>query len=322
MTPEDRETIKKWAQGAGSPPTLTLAAGKGPRALAMREFVEELSALCPALTLKKDDEPESGPALQLAPNLSFQAVPHSRELPPFLAGLSDGPALAERVPASLAERAKKLSLPALFSIFVQSACPHCPKAVESMMGLALACPDMHLRVIDGELFPDKAAENEVRAAPTTILDGRFRWVGMPDLAELVSVAENRDPAALSAETLIALIADGGAPRIAAMMQEEGKLFPAFYQTLAHDKWPVRLGAMVALEYLAESAPDLAASAGETLKELFGEATNTVRGDLLQSMAYTGRGDLVPWLRETASGDYPEEVREAAAEAAEELDEGD
>ncbi|MEW5734233.1 MAG: thioredoxin family protein [Thermodesulfobacteriota bacterium] len=319
MTPEDRETVRKWAEGAGSRASVTLAAGKSPRGAAMREFADELAALCPAVTVKKDDEEEHGPALRVRGNILFQSVPGGRELPPFLAALSGKEAFTASIPEPLIQRAAAIALPSLFSVFVLPACPHCPKTVEKMLALAFASNNMHVRVIDAELFPEKAAAEEVRAAPTVVFDGRFRWTGSLDPEEVVAVAENRDPAALSAETLMALIADGAAPKLAEMMAEAGKLFPAFFETLAHDKWPVRLGAMVAFEYLAESAPGLAADAADTLVSLFDNAPDPVRGDILHTLALTGRADLSPWLRKVAEGPYGEDVREAAEEALGELE---
>ena len=99
----------------------------------------------------------------------------------------------------------------------------------------------------------------------------MRWSGSVELPDIVRLIAHRKPQELSTASLVNMVENGEAPRIARMMVDAGTLFPAFFELLVHEKWPVRLGAMVAMESLAAEDRDLAAAAVDPLWDLFGGA---------------------------------------------------
>ena len=103
-----------------------------------------------------------------------------------------------------------------------------------------------------------------------------------------------------------------------MMLEAEKLFPAFYDVLTHDKWPIRLGAMVVIEEIADKNPDLAAEALSPLWDRFHEASVEIQGDILHVFGEIGDPRSVSWLETVLSGNFDREVKEAAKEAAEKI----
>ena len=107
-----------------------------------------------------------------------------------------------------------------------------------------------------------------------------------------------------------------------MMMEAGKLFPAFYDVLTHDKWPIRLGAMVVIEELVEKKPDLASEALSPLWDRFQEASVQIQGDILHVFGEIGDPRSVSWLETVLSGNFNREVKDAAREAAEKISDAD
>ena len=105
-----------------------------------------------------------------------------------------------------------------------------------------------------------------------------------------------------------------------MMIKAQQIFPAFYDLLTHDKWPVRLGAMVAMEEIARQAPDLAENAIDPLWKRFEKAGHQIKGDILYLFGEIGAQREIPWLKEVVKGDYDDEIKEAAEEALEKLSE--
>ena len=176
-----------------------------------------------------------------------------------------------------------------------------------------------MTVIDGELFPDAAQKDRVSAAPTVILDDRFRWTGSVDAGELVTLMLDRDPADLGADALRGMIEAGNAAGVARMMAERGMIFPAFIQLLIHPRWSVRLGAMVSFETLAESDPGLAGEVVDPLVAVFADVDDGVKGDLIHVLGESGNRAALPFLATVAGGDYDGEVQAAAEEAIEKLD---
>ena len=103
-----------------------------------------------------------------------------------------------------------------------------------------------------------------------------------------------------------------------MMADRGKLFPAFIKLLAHPRWSVRLGAMVAFETLAEDDAGLAANIVEPLVAVFADVDATVKGDLIHVLGESGNTSALPFLQGVAAGDYDDDVRSAAEEAIDKL----
>ncbi|MBU2490306.1 MAG: thioredoxin family protein [Proteobacteria bacterium] len=319
MNATDRETILAWTQAATREARLVFHPSDAPQAREMQKFLDELSGLAPEVTVKREDPGMApAPSIRLGNNLYFQTVPSGLELAPFLAALSgEAPAL----PGPVAKKLATLPAPAWFTVFVMPGCPHCPRAVLALLSLALESPRVRVTVVDGLLFPEKAAAFSVKSAPTVFLDGGgFSWTGAVDPGELAAVAADRDPALLGPDSLKAMTGEGEAEKLARLMADAGKFFPAFLDIAAHPLWSVRLGAMAAFEHLAALAPDLAAAAGDLLWERFLATDDTqAQGDLLYLLGQTGRADLIPRLEQIRDlSSRSAEVREAAADALEEL----
>jgi glutaredoxin len=293
--------------------------GNDPRALEFQEFFDLLVSGWPGLDARK--EPEDGPTapgLRVGEAVVFQAVPRGQSLDIFLAALAGDtgalPALSRETLDALAA----LPAPAPFTLYTAPGCPHCPAMAARCVAMALQSPLVRLTVVDGALFPEKAARDGIKAAPTLLLDGGFRWTGQTPAEEIAAVAAKRDPRLLGLESLMGFLDNGRAPSLAEMMVGTGVLIPAFLDLLAHPLFSARLGALVAMEYLAEAAPELAAQAAGPLWEKFLAAEGGIGGDILLALGETGRADFLPRLGEVAEGGYPEDIREAARDAMEKI----
>jgi hypothetical protein len=134
------------------------------------------------------------------------------------------------------------------------------------------------------LFPGPAQDHAIRSVPTLILEDRLRWSGPLKMEEIVDQCIRRDPTQLSATSLRQIIETGDAPRLSAMMTERGQILPALTELLCHERWSVRLGAMVTMEYLCDDAPELAAGFIPLLCERFSGLNETVQVDVVQVLA--------------------------------------
>jgi hypothetical protein len=186
--------------------------------------------------------------------------------------------------------------------------------------MAAWAPDrVEVRIIDAALFPESAAADNVKSVPAAILDDRFRWTGAVPVSELLDVFEKRDPSDLSAETLKKIISEGDAQGLAELMADAETIIPGFLDLLAHPKWPTRLGAMVAFEYLAEIAPQLARKAIDEMWERFPLAEDAVKGDIIHLFGVLNNKELIGRLESVINGNYAEAVRETAKEVIEDME---
>lgn len=316
MSPNDEKQIFQWSRDRNSGVSIWLLKTGDDRDKDLEIFCGELSRLAPNVTVKTvKDDAETRPAIRVGEAIRYHAVPLGKELMPFLELLDLAAQGPKPIKGPEGDALEQLRLPAQLRLYVTSHCPFCPDVVRAMTPLSLANDRLGLSIIDGSLFPEMVDADDVRSAPTLILDSAFRWTGRVDPVEVVRMAADRDPASLSAHALEGIVKEGKAQQLADMMMEAGRIFPGFVDLLSHDKWPERLGAMVVMEYLAQASPALAAQAVGPLLERFDAVEDRVRGDLIHVFGEIGDKNLLGRLN--AVKDDPaadEELREAADEA--------
>ena len=282
----------------------------------MEMFCDRIQANLPSVTVKKElGEAGAPPAIFIPPNLRFEAVPEGKLLELFLISAAGNVPVDETAAGiSAADIENRIKIPGVVRIYVSPSCPHCPEALSRLLYMAGCTPDMiDLHIIDAMLFADAAAAENVKSVPTTVLDGHFRWTGVVPISEIVDVMENRDPRELSSETLKKIVAEGDAEGLANLMITYKTIIPGFLDLLAHPRWPTRLGAMVAFEYLAEQAPELARQALDAMWSRFSDVDDAVKGDIIHLFGVLNDNRLSGRLESVINGEYTEAIKETARE---------
>jgi glutamine synthetase type III len=77
--------------------------------------------------------------------------------------------------------------------------------------------------------------------------------------------------------------------------------------------------MVAFEYLAEIAPQLARKAIDEMWERFPLAEDAVKGDIIHLFGVLNNKELIGRLESVINGNYAEAVRETAKEVIEDME---
>ena len=299
--------------------TIGLVESEHPHYNVFKKFCDNLSRLVPGIKIAKDGEsPKQPPQIVIGNGLRYQAIPAGHELLPFLETLiafgSNSLNPAESKQALL----KMEKLPATLTLFIAPQCTFCPAVVRQLFPLPLVDDKILLTIIDGTLFPEIAEARKIQAVPTLLLDEQFRWTGSVPLEEIINTINFRDPASLGAASLENILKEGQASHLAAMMMDNKKIFPAFYELLIHDKWSLRLGAMVVMEEIADLNPILASEVIDFLWDRFHQLSDQVKGDILYMFGEIKDRRAVSWLEDVLGGEYNEEVKEAAKEALEKL----
>jgi hypothetical protein len=315
MTPEEEKRIKEWHARRSDPVAITLEVTKDKRSAELVRFCDDLAELAPAVRVTKEvSETEETPAIHVSPRLRYHAVPLGQELAPFLEALSSRNHSEAEAATAYREKLQSMKLPAVMKLYVLQQCPVCPQAVRQIAMLTRVHEGIRLVIIDGMLFPELAQADGIQGAPTLLLDEAFRWTGPLQLGEVVDTLVHRDPAKLGPSTLENVILEGRALQLADMMLERGQIFPAFLDLLSHERLPVRLGAMVAMEQVCEKNLALANEAAQPLWERFPSANDSVKGDVLYVLGLLKNHRVIPRLQAVLKGPYGDDVKEAAEEA--------
>lgn len=279
-------------------------------------FCEAFSKIATNVAISETRMAEGLPEIGIAGSLRYRAVPAGPELDPFLEAL----AAAFGTPPAGMKKYAGIETEAELSLFVSPQCVFCPGAVRKLFPLAILNAPVRLTVIDGFLFNELSESEGITSAPTLILNGDFRWTGDFQMDEVADMIRTGDPAGVGVSSLVKMVQDGGADRIAKMMLSRKTLFPAFIDLLVHEKLDIRLGAMVAVETIAESDAGLAGQLVEPLWKKYPNHNDQVKGDILYVFGESGGETALPLIREAVDASGNLEIKEAGEEAAEKIGE--
>jgi len=314
MISDDRKKIAQWAKSLSKEVQMGLTVTEDNRSQALRLFCDHLIQMVPELHVMEENPAGSErPSLHLQ-NIRYHAVPTGKELDLFLGALDGGSNPAGQLAPSVRNRLTDLNTPAPIKIYITAECPFCPVTVQPLIALAAATDHVKLTVIDGIMFPEMAKADNIQSAPTVVLDDHFRWDGSATINEIVEVIVHRDPARLSAASLRGMLKEGLASQVAQMMLDHQKIFPGFLTLLIHDKWPVRLGAMVVFEIIAEHSRKLTTQMTSFLWRRYQGAEDRVKGDLIYLLGKSGNPEVIPYLKSVLSETPNDEIKEAVLEA--------
>lgn len=318
ISEKEKKQIENWGRTLKDDIFIRLVLTEDKRSRTFQDFCKEIEHIVPKITIKQEkDEDSKLPVIQIG-NVGYQAIPLDRELEPFLSALAGDDNRIQNIPLSVQGKLLQVKIPAYLKVYIMPDCPFCSAAVKQVLLLAAASESIRLTVVDGALFPEIAASDKIRSAPTVLLDDQFHWSGSIQIHDIVDMILNRDPSRLSASSLKAMFEEGGAAGVAKMMLDTDKIFPAFMELLVHTKWPVRLAAMVVFETIAEKNQPLVQQTIPFLWDSFSRAEDTVKGDILYLFGISGDKEIIPKLKTVLNGPYAVDVKEAAEEALEAL----
>ena len=316
MDETTKERIEAWTPLGR--PTLSIADTEHLEQKTFETFARHWQEVSDALSWTNSSRPADLPGFFLKKNILYSALPLERELAPFLKGLDalDQPQLSDGIRKTL----NKIEVPCRLTLYIALQCPHCPGMVERLIPLAAACENIHLHIIDGSLFPEKAHQDKVMSAPCLILNDDARWTGAVAQEEILDMIVNKESMDLDTKALKTILEDGRAEWITERMQSSGQLFKGFAGLLFHDTWSVRLGAMVVVEALAETTPDLCADLEKILIKAFNTKDVPVQGDILYALGEIGTPETRDWIADRQAALSHEDLKDAAEEAIQSIEE--
>lgn len=316
MTPQQQDRIAAFAADLNPALRVQYFSSAEDEDDTLAHFAERLESALPRLSLRQEAlAPGQLPYLQIGDGLRCAWVPKDAKLDLFLKALAW--AAGAQAPPAPAVPINPPDLPAEIRLYLADACPHCHQVLEMLLPLAFVDPMIRLTLIDAQVHVQQSAKDAVRSVPTTLLDS-YGWSGVFPLEELVSLIQQRSPVSLGPTALEMMLSKGQAGELAALMQTEGKIFPAYYEIVTHPLWSVRLGALVVAETLAETAPQLANAMAGPLWERYPELEIAVKGDVVYLLGEIGAVALTPELRAAYQTETDPELRDALSETLEKL----
>ncbi len=320
MTPSEQQQIRALNDVLESEINIRLVENTHGTSAEMAKFCRELANLVPRIRLsRKKDDQRQVPVIGITDSITYSGVPAGTEFSPFVELLTALGNAKPGSPTGVDPRLAAVTAPAILTLYVSSVCPHCPDMFRQIYPLCLANDNLKLTIVDGPAFPELAEADNIKSVPTLILDSQFRWSATIDVDELLRIIGSRNLAELGVDSLKGMIQDGNAYGLSAMMLSENKIFPAFIELLIHPEFSVRLGAMAAIEDVAEQERSVAGQVVAPLMECFQQLDDQVKGDVLYVIGECGDANAGSFLRSVSAATQNNELREAAEDALEAMD---
>lgn len=314
MNAKEEIAIRKWHESLSGPIQLALILTESDQNERFNDYGAAFAQIAPAVEIRKEKKDTADPpSFRIGSNIFYHALPQEKELDPFLEILSQ---IADQGIIETYDTGddEKIRIPAELYLFVALQCGFCPTAVRNLSRLALRNGLIRLSIIDAALFPEMAGENDVRSVPTVLLDKQFRWSGSFLMEDIIRMMVQRSPEHLSAGSIQNMLEDGAAGKVAEMMVHYEQIFPSFYDLLIHEKWSVRLGAMVVMETIAEENIELAGTATAPLMQRYEDADPSVKGDMLYLLGTIASPEIIHPLKSFLSDSEAPDLKDALQEA--------
>ena len=273
-------------------------------ARALDEVAHEIAAAAGSMiTLVPATGPEEPyPSLRVK-NVKYLAVPHHRELEPFLDLLlfmSNGVGLRPEPPLEAAH----------LELLMAPTCPNCPLVVRTCGEVAAAAPEVEVTVIDVQFFSELAGS--CRSVPTLIIDGAYTVVGALSARRLVELLKTRGGPRYLEDALSSMLEAGRLAEIGPLLQSEAG-HAALAVIMGQGTMQQKMGMMLAVEQLLEHQPHGLDAAVPELLPLLESEVPTLRGDAADLLGRIGAPGAHAGLSRLLEDDNPD-VREVAEEA--------
>ncbi len=310
------DDISEWNRSLPGEIHLELVRTADERVVIFRNFLEAFTALATNVTFSETGGGAGGmPFIRLKESWTFHMVPEGKELDPFLSLL--GAVAGEKpgdVPPVVKKKLDEIQTPSLIDIFISTLCPGCPAVVRRLSLFPLVNRLIRVKVVDVGLFYDMAEEASVGAVPTVFIAGGQRFTGLVSQEDIADGLIHGDPSKMSTGVFAAMIRAGDAGSLAGMMVRSGRVFPGVVELLAGDLLPLRLGAMVAMEGVAEKSPRMALEALDQIWTRIEGASFSARGDMIYLIGEFGDSGWIPSLEGLLKRESSPELREVLEEA--------
>ncbi|MDR2214096.1 MAG: thioredoxin family protein, partial [Pseudomonadales bacterium] len=205
LTPDLRQQLQALLAQMPEAVELHLNLGDDAASGELRELAEDLLSLSAKLSLHETRAAsERRPLLTLrspsrGTSISFAGVPNGHEFTSLVLALLHSGGHPPKTDAALLAQASNLSGEFRFDIYVSLSCQTCPDVVQALNVMAAVNPAVSTVMIDGALFQNEIAANNILAVPTVYLNGKPFSQGRIGLGDILRKLDGRAHAAASAE---------------------------------------------------------------------------------------------------------------------------
>lgn len=214
-----KQQLSSYLQLLQQPVVFTLDAGQSDNGTKVRDFLNEVAALSPKLSivegsLKRQPSFTVDAQGQAPSGITFAGIPLGHEFESFVLALLQVSGHAPKISEQVRQQIEAIDQDLHFETFASLSCHNCPDVVQALDIMSLLNPHITHTMIEGGMFQDEAEANDIMAVPTVYLNGQEWHNGRATLEQLVNKAQGKAAVAavaddISQQTFDVLIVGGG-----------------------------------------------------------------------------------------------------------------
>jgi NADH-dependent peroxiredoxin subunit F len=145
----------------------------------------------------------------------FAGIPVGHEFTSLVLALLQVGGVAPKLDAAVIEQIRNLEGDLDFTTYISLTCQNCPDVVQALNTMAVINPRIRHTMVDGALFEQEVAAQNIRSVPTVLLNGKVFGQGRMDaeqiLAKLDQGSTQRLASKLNSEAPYDVLIVGGGP---------------------------------------------------------------------------------------------------------------
>ncbi len=205
ITPQIKEALTQYTQNMNAPLSFVLQVGEHEKRAELFTFLTEIASVNDKINVVERDAAELRSPISFAlyvndepTGIIFSGIPSGHEFNSLVLAMLQATGTDMKLDTGIQQIIKAVDTRLQFEVYVSLSCHNCPDVVQALNQFALLNPNISSEMIDGGLYPDLIAENNIQGVPTVLLNGEVFANGKVDTATLVSKLQEKYGAELSA----------------------------------------------------------------------------------------------------------------------------
>ncbi len=225
LEPEMKAQLGAYLERLVTPVEITAYVDDSTDSRNMLALLADIASLTPRVTIEESRTGgERVPSFALArpgepARVTFAGLPMGHEFTSLILALLQVGGYPPKVEQAITEQISTLEGDFEFQTYISLSCQNCPDVVQALNLMSVLNPRIRHTMVDGALFEQEVASQNIRSVPTVFLNGKQFGQGRMTVEEIVTKldlgAADRAAAKLSAQAPYDVLIVGGGPAGAA-----------------------------------------------------------------------------------------------------------
>lgn len=192
---------------------ITASLDESENAIKTRNFLNEIIALTPRITLK-ETKLKRTPSFTIdrvdyVSGITFAGIPLGHEFTSFVLALLQVSGRPPKIDESLVKQIKQINQPLSLETYVSLSCHNCPDVVQALNIMSVLNPLIEHTMIEGSMYKDEVETVGIMAVPTIMLDGEEFGAGRLTLEKILDKINGQTSQRIEKDLFDVLVVGGG-----------------------------------------------------------------------------------------------------------------